>query len=753
MNYKKLALIVATAGMVVACGTAPSAPTWSSLQAFVKKNFDGHELPDFKAEELGKLKYSIHNDAGYAEIFGGELESPEPIKTAAGVFEEAGFVDLLADYRDDPEYAEYVSDWMYPMEYRFVVENAGPRYVRVGLSGKLPEPNKAEAEEEPARSFYAQVFDPYDYSWFDSSSSELIAYAFGSAGQTSYIEDEVFLDELVPYTGQSTYSANGAYKDYIDEAIEEVEEDGYLKFYMQDIIRSELDAYVAALAAFEEDAWGLYTYAESEVEPGYLGHLYKLVSPSKYFTMDVYFAGDEAMFLFAKADASIPQVLKAMEPALWLSSEVTAYDFEYFENKESGATGYSFMELSEQGTEPTGASFTSAYAAYAGLVDDEDLDATEIIEFAALSNYQAQGVLDIDDNEVIVYADYTLAGITEDWEFIFYFYWGIEVSSWPTYPVELTPAFLEAAGCDNIHKFFDQDDGSFMFGKEVETADDVEAVYNAIAALDGADVITAYEDGLGRVQLSENKMAVVELLSETDPETSEVSYGYYVTVKDLPPAALYDIAAALEISVFDFEQNPKTGVWYTTPDSDSEVYWEDAVPDLEAVTELLKTVPGMELGEPVVSDEDDYNYGSYVVEGKIGDVDVVYRSVTVGHDDDYWGYYSAQIIYNPAKDDASVTAFFEGVASFLDIYVEFDIINAEYEWGEDYPDSLSFDVDEMEATLREAFPEAEFTFDMVLDDYGDPVITIDFAGYEIEIHVEDWYDYYWVYAYCEYVGE
>ena len=341
MKYKKFALLALAAGMLVGCGEGPSGPDWSAeFKEFVSKNFYNLSLPYFGTSKLGNFTYSIH-EGQYAEIFGGELESSEPIKAAAEFLEEKGFKDLYGPYRDDPAYAEYVSEWSYPMEYRFEVENVGPRYIRVGLQGVLPEPNATRdgEEEEPKRSFYSQVFDPYFYSWFDSASSDLVAYAFGSAGQETYKEDEVFAEELVPYLGQATYSASGEYADYVDEAIEEVEAKGYLRLYMEDIIREELDEYVAGLKNAEEDAWKVYTYEEQEVEPGYLGHLYKLVSPSEYFTMDVYFANDEAMFLFAKADSAIPQVIKDMEPALFESLEVTAYDFEYFENKDTGATG------------------------------------------------------------------------------------------------------------------------------------------------------------------------------------------------------------------------------------------------------------------------------------------------------------------------------------------------------------------------------------------------------------------------------
>lgn len=573
MKYKKFALLALSAGMIVGCGNSgPATPDWSAeFKTFVKDNFYGIEVPYFGTSELGNFTYQIHDDYGYAEIFGGELESSEPIKAAAEFLEEKGFVDLLAAYRDDPAYAQYVSEWSYPMEYRFTAENVGPRYIRIGLTGQLPEPNRGEEPAEPARSFYSQVFDPYYYSWFDAYSTDLISIAFGEkTGERTYQEDETIAEELVPYAGQATYESNGNYIDDLDDAIAEVAENGYLKFWMKDVVREELDAYAASLKS-AESAWGVYAYEEQELEPGYLGRLYRLVSPSEYFSIDVYFAEGEALFRVAKLDASIPQVIKDMEPALFESNEVTAYDFEYFENEETGASGYEYFELSENAAQPSGKSLESAAAAYSALVADESLNATEVVEFGILSGAEAQGVLDVKDNKVVVYADYQMSGIvpTETgYSFTYYFFWGVEVSAWPTYPSELTEAFLTASGAANIHQFFEQEDGSFKFGTEAESEAAVASVFDAIKSLEGAEVLTDYADGIGRVKVSDTKMAVIELISETvESETGEeeTSYGYYVTLTDIPTfeKILTIVAPAVPgCTEFDFVERTEKGSYY-----------------------------------------------------------------------------------------------------------------------------------------------------------------------------------------------
>lgn len=762
MKYKKFALLALAAGMIVGCGNSePAAPDWSAeFKKFVKDNFYGLEVPFIGTSgDLGNFTYAIHDDYGYAEIFGGELESSEPIKAAAEFLEEKGFVDLYGPYRDDPAYAQYVSEWSYPMEYRFTVENVGPRYIRVGLIGELPEPNEGEETEEPTepkRSFYAQVFDPYYYSWFDSYSTELVAFAFGSAGEETYYEDETFASEIVPYLGQATYSTSGEYVDYVDEAIEEVEEDGYLRLFMEDVVREELDAYAEELRD-AEDAWTVFAYEEQEVEAGYLARLYKLVSPSEYFTIDVYFAEGEALFLFRLADL-VPQILKDMEPALFESVEVTSYDFEYFEDEETGESGYSYLELAEDAAEPSGDAVVSAYNAYGALVDDDSLNVNEVVEFAIYSSAEAEGVLDVNDKQVVIYADSQISGILPDWSgFTYYFYWVIEVSDWPTYPAELTNEFIAASGATNIHQFFEQEDGSFMFGTEVESADEVAAVFNAIAGLDGASVLSNYEDGVGRVALNETTMAVVELISETVGE--ETYYGYYVTVTEIPefPEQVIFVAEALGISRFEFVEDPATGAWVLPADETSETLWADAKAELNGAVSTLES-RGVEFAEPEIYDEDDVYYGRYSASGLLDDKLVIVQSVTVGHDADYNGYYSGEIIIcDPKEENPTVTAFMQAVAQFLGIEVAFNPITGAYTFGEDYPEELSFDINQMEDTLREAFPDAEFTLVIEYDYFGDPVITIDYSGYEIEAHVEDWtFDeppYYWIYAYCELVQE
>ena len=766
MKYKKFALLALAAGMIVGCGERPSAPDWSAeFKTFVSQNFHNLSVPYFGSAELGSFTYAVHEE-GYAEIFGGELESSAPIKAAAEFLEEKGFVDLYGAYRNDPAYAQYASkfEWSYPMEYRFEPENVGPRYIRIGLSGKLPDPNREEEPAEPARSFYAQVFDPYYYSWFDSYSTELISFAFGQkTGDRTYKEDETIYEELVPYSGQATYESSGLYVSDIDDAIEEVEEKGYLKFRMQDVIREELDAYAESLKEAEEDAWTVYTYEEHELEPGYLGRLYKLVSPSKYFTIDVYFAEGEAMFKVAKAAASIPQVIKDMEPALFASNEVTAFDFDYEEDEETGASAYSYLELSEEAASPTGASLLSASAAYNGLVADENLNAVEVVEFGLLSAAEAQGVLDVKDNKVVVYADYKMSGIVQTetgYAINYYFFWGIEVSAWPTYPSELTDAFLTASGATNIHQFFEQEDGSFMFGTEAESEAAVASVFNAIKSLEGAEVLTDYENGIGRVKVSETKMAVIELITETETsETGEVQtyYGYSVTLTDIPnfPAQAIAIAEALGVSKFEFVKDAEIeGAWFIPANEEDTTLWAAEKANLGALLEALKTIPGIQFEDPQIQDENDEYWGSYYVAGLLEGKLVILQSVRVGKDENWNGYYSAQIIVaDPKEEDPTVSAFMQAVASFLGIEVEFNQITGAYTFGEAYPAELSFDVNTMEATLREAFPDAEFTFELELDEYGDPVITIVYAGFEIEAHVEDWTfeedPYYWIYADCE----
>lgn len=774
MKYKKFALLALAAGMIVGCGEGPSAPNWSAeFKTFVKDNFYGLEVPYFGTSELGSFTYQIHDDYGYAEIFGGELESSEPIKTAAEFLEEKGFVDLLEDYREDPQYAEQVK-WTYPMEYRFEAEEVGPRYIRIGLTGKLPIATAAAAadeatEEEPAeekRSFYAQVFDPYYYSWFDADSTELISRAFGQkTGEKTYKEDETIAEELVPYSGQATYQSSGTYIPDIDDAIAEVAENGYLKFWMQDVVRAELDAYAASLKTAEQ-AWDVYTYEEHELEPGYLGRLYKLVSPSKYFTIDVYFAeGEAALFRVAKAPASIPQVIKDMEPALFESNEVTAYDFEYFEDTESGESGYQYLELSENAAQPSGESLKSAVAAYSALVEDEDLNATEVVEFGILSVAEAQGVLDVENNQVVVYADYQKSGIVQTetgYAYTYYFFWGVEVSDWPTYPEELTNEFIAAAGASNIHQFFEQEDGTFKFGTDVESEDDVIAVFNAIKGLEGATVLTEYnqfEDGIGRVALNENTMAVIEFISETETSESgeaQTYYGYYVSLEAIPnfPTQVVTIADAIGISKFEFvEDSEVEGAWLIPEKEDDTTLWADAKTNLNGMLETLKAIPGIEFNEPEVSDENDSSYGSYKVGGLLDGKLVVLESVTVGHDDKWNGYYSARItVCDPKEDDPAVTAFMQAVATAAGLEVEFDQIDGNYYFSSDYPEELPESITTMAeyaqsivTKLAAACPDVGYTTEIVDNDWY-VEITITYGDYSILVDIYDMLDYYECYV-------
>lgn len=774
MKYKKFALLALAAGMIVGCGEGPSAPDWSAeFKTFVKDNFYGLEVPYFGTSGLGSFTYEIHKDYGYAEIFGGELESSEPIKTAAEFLEEKGFVDLLEDYREDPQYAEQVK-WTYPMEYRFEAEKVGPRYIRIGLSGKLPTAPAAAAadeatEEEPAeekRSFYAQVFDPYYYSWFDADSTELISRAFGQkTGEKTYKEDETIAEELVPYSGQATYQSSGTYIPDIDDAIAEVAKNGYLKFWMQDVVRAELDAYAASLKTAEQ-AWDVYTYEEHELEPGYLGRLYKLVSPSKYFTIDVYFAeGEAALFRVAKAPASIPQVIKDMEPALFESNEVTAYDFEYFEDTESGESGYQYLELSENAAQPSGESLKSAVAAYSALVEDENLNATEVVEFGILSVAEAQGVLDVENNQVVVYADYQKSGIVQTetgYAYTYYFFWGVEVSDWPTYPEELTNEFIAAAGASNIHQFFEQEDGTFKFGTDVESEDDVIAVFNAIKSLEGATVLTEYnqyEDGIGRVALNENTMAVIELISETETSESgeaQTYYGYYVSLEAIPnfPTQVVTIADAIGISKFEFvEDSEVEGAWIIPEKEDDTTLWADAKTNLNGMLETLKAIPGIEFNAPKVSDETDDDYGSYYVAGLLDGKLVVLESVTVGHDDSLNGYYSARItVCDPKEDDPAVTAFMQAVAAAAGLEVEFSQIDGNYYFSSIYPEELPETITTMAEyaqsiadKLAAACPDVEYTAEIV-DNEWYVEITITYGDYTILVDIYDMLDYYECYV-------
>lgn len=775
MKYKKFALLALSAGMIVGCGNSgPATPDWSAeFKTFVKDNFYGLEVPYFGTSELGSFTYQIHDDYGYVEIFGGELESSEPIKTAAEFLEEKGFVDLLEDYREDPQYAEQVK-WTYPMEYRFEAEEVGPRYIRIGLSGKLPTATAAAAadeatEEEPAeekRSFYAQVFDPYYYSWFDAYSTDLISIAFGQkTGEKSYEEDKTIAAELVPYSGQATYQSSGNYIPDLDDAIAEVAENGYLKFWMQDVVRAELDAYAASLKTAEQ-AWDVYTYEEHELEPGYLGRLYKLVSPSKYFTIDVYFAeGEAALFRVAKAPASIPQVIKDMEPALFESNEVTAYDFEYFEDTESGESGYQYLELSENAAQPSGESLKSAAAAYSALVEDEDLNATEVVEFGILSVAEAQGVLDVENNQVVVYADYQKSGIVQTetgYAYTYYFFWGVEVSDWPTYPEELTNEFIAAAGASNIHQFFEQEDGSFKFGTEAESEADVIAVFNAIKGLEGATVLTEYnqyEDGIGRVALNENTMAVIEFISETETSESgeaQTYYGYYVSLEAIPnfPSQVVTIADAIGVSKFEFvEDSEVEGSWIIPEKEDDTTLWADAKTNLNGMLETLKAIPGIEFNAPEVSDENDSSYGSYKVGGLLDGKLVVLESVTVGHDDKWNGYYSARItVCDPKEDDPAVTAFMQAVATAAGLEVEFDQIDGNYYFSSDYPEELPETMTTMTeyaqsivTKLAAACPDVEYSTEIVDNDWY-VEIKITYGDYSILVDIYDMLDYYECYV-------
>ena len=775
MKYKKFALLALSAGMIVGCGNSgPATPDWSAeFKTFVKENFYGLEVPYFGTSGLGSFTYEIHKDYGYAEIFGGELESSEPIKTAAEFLEEKGFVDLLEDYREDPQYAEQVK-WTYPMEYRFEAEEVGPRYIRIGLTGKLPTATAAAAadeatEEEPAeekRSFYAQVFDPYYYSWFDADSTELISRAFGQkTGEKTYKEDETIAEELVPYSGQATYQSSGTYIPDLDDAIAEVAENGYLKFWMQDVVRAELDAYAASLKTAEQ-AWDVYTYEEHELEPGYLGRLYKLVSPSKYFTIDVYFAeGEAALFRVAKAPASIPQVIKDMEPALFESNEVTAYDFEYFEDTESGESGYQYLELSENAAQPSGESLKSAVAAYSALVADEDLNATEVVEFGILSVAEAQGVLDVENNQVVVYADYQKSGIVQTetgYAYTYYFFWGVEVSDWPTYPEELTNEFIAAAGASNIHQFFEQEDGTFKFGTEAQSEDDVIAIFNAIKSLEGATVLTEYnqyEDGIGRVALNENTMAVIELISETETSESgeaQTYYGYYVSLEAIPnfPTQVVTIADAIGISKFEFvEDSEVEGAWIIPEKEDDTTLWADAKTNLNGMLETLKAIPGIEFNAPEVSDENDSSYGSYKVAGLLDGKLVVLESVTVGHDDSLNGYYSARItVCDPKEDDPAVTAFMQAVAAAAGLEVEFSQIDGNYYFSSIYPEELPETITTMAEyaqsiadKLAAACPDVEYTAEIV-DNEWYVEITITYGDYTILVDIYDMLDYYECYV-------
>lgn len=765
MKYKKFALLALAAGMIVGCGEGPSAPDWSAeFKTFVKDNFYGLEVPYFGTSELGSFTYEIHDDYGYVEIFGGELESSEPIKTAAKFLEEKGFVDLLEDYREDPQYAEQVK-WTYPMEYRFEAEKVGPRYIRIGLSGKLPtapaaaaadEVTEEEPVEEPAeekRSFYAQVFDPYYYSWYDAFSTDLISIAFGEkTGEKSYEEDETIAAELVPYAGQATYQSSGNYIPDLDDAIAEVAENGYLKFWMQDVVRAELDAYAASLKTAEQ-AWDVYTYEEHELEPGYLGRLYKLVSPSKYFTIDVYFAeGEAALFRVAKAPASIPQVIKDMEPALFESNEVTAYDFEYSEDTESGESGYQYLELSENAAQPSGESLKSAAAAYSALVEDENLNATEVVEFGILSVAEAQGVLDVENNQVVVYADYQKSGIVQTetgYAYTYYFFWGVEVSDWPTYPEELTNEFIAAARASNIHQFFEQEDGSFKFGTEAESEADVIAVFNAIKGLEGATVLTEYnqyEDGIGRVALNENTMAVIELISETETSESgeaQTYYGYYVSLEAIPnfPTQVVTIADAIGISKFEFvEDSEVEGAWIIPEKEDDTTLWADAKTNLNGMLETLKAIPGIEFNAPEVSDEDESSFGSFKVSGLLDGKLVVLESVRVGKDENWNGYYSARItVCDPKEPDPAVLAFMQAVATAAGLEVEFDQIDGNYYFSSAYLESLPGTMEEyaeaIVSALRTALPDAEFTTSIAPDSWGDIYLTIVYGNYSIEVGV------------------
>ncbi len=604
MNYKKFALAAVCAGMLVSCGKTPvPAPDWSAdVKALFAEKLYGANIPYFLTDAFGSL--SIEPGSSYVVIDGGKLESPESIKAAAELLKGYNFVDLYEQYRSNPQYASRV-EWVYPMQLRLEVAELGPRYVNVSLSGQLPAENSpAEEGEEPAepqRYFHCEIWDPYQYSWTDSATSDLIAYSFGSKDAEGYHADETIASELASfaYIGQATYLYDGniyitkegdLYAPDIDDGLKEVAQYGYMRVFFDDIILDELKSFAEDLKL---DEWTVNSFEPGELEPGYLGRYYQLVSPSEYFSIDVYFAEGEAMFKV--------QLLPEYSAAIRRVAELSKTNLYEYSLDEKSNTYYAMFDVVDFEGTPSAeelAKLTTAASAKAAfdLIKNSNATGVEVVDdFVTYSNYQGEGVLSVEDHRVYISADFERSIDYSTYTVTYYFYWSVQVSDWPEYPAFLTSAFAEAAGASNIHQFYEQKDGSLQFAKESGTEEQAIAAFNALSALDGATVLSDFSSAtkIGRLQFAD-KMVVVQYVVEQEETRytaeeaaayneqhglqegdegyvhegdvkEEAVFGYTVSITALPEvdAILKVVAPAIPgYSAFDFVKNGDDQVVY-----------------------------------------------------------------------------------------------------------------------------------------------------------------------------------------------
>ena len=561
MNYKKFALAAAVAGMLVSCGktTPPAAPDWSAAQkAFIAETFYNVDLPYFFSSEFGNL--NIDPNPTYKAMFvdgDKELTSSESIKAAADFLAGLGFEDQYADIRGKSQYP-YATEWTYPMKKRLVVEELGARYVLVSLSGKAPETSSLAAEGDEQQGsgkyFHCEVFDPYDYTWTDSAASDYISYAFGGVDEQGlYYNDETIESELVDFLYPATFLQSGAYVAYIDEAQAEVKEDGYLTFGMMDVAASDLALYIEDL---KDANWQVFNYPAEEVEEGYLPKLYKFVSPSEYFEIDV-FAKDGDVMLQIEL---LPEYIEVVGKVANAVEGVIKYDFSYSEEYGSYAYYGDVSNFLYGPTEEEAAALKTAEEAKAVYDVLAELEGASVVDaWVAETNYYGQGVFDIDNHMVMVGADYTYTDLVF-FQYDFYFYWNIIIADWPEYPEFLTSAFAEAAGANNIHQFYEMSDGSLTFAKEGGTAEQAAAAFAALKALEGASVLSEYSEvtNIGRLQFGDLMVMVKYVYEAAEYEGEEDVFGYMVSITQIPEVEdfLKVIAPAVPgFSAYDFEYN------------------------------------------------------------------------------------------------------------------------------------------------------------------------------------------------------
>ena len=756
MNYKKFMLAAACAGMLVSCGKtpAPAAPDWSAeAKAFIAETFYNVDLPYFFTEELGTL--SIDCNATYkAVIIDGnkELSSSESIKVAADKLAALGYVDLYAQYRSNPAYASQV-EWSYPMQKRIVVEELGARYVNVGISGKVTEPNASLAEEgdEPtgSRYFHCEVFDPYDYSWTDSYAGEYISYGFGGVDeQGQYYEDETIASELVAFAYPATFIQNGAYVDYIDEAQAEVKEEGSLTFGMKDVLAADLVSYKQDLL---DAHWQVFEYEPEEVEEGYLPRLYKYVSPSEYFEINVYGSGSgDVMFQISL----LPEYSDAIRKVAQLS-QTSLYEYSL---DEASNTYYSYFDVAEfKGTpsEEELAELTtaaSAEAAYNLIKNSNDAGVVVVDDFQTVSNYSGIGTLDVDNHEVLVSAKQEASIDWSTFTVLYYYYWTIQVSDWPEYPEVINAAFAEACGATNFHQFYEQEDGSFAFGKECESADDAAAVVTALSTFESAEVLRAFDGTYGRVKLG-NYMVTVEYEATEATETEAASQGYSVTVTDYvaPDPVVVAVSTALELDPYSFATDEESGAFFIQ--GTEEALWAATKTVVEDLFSKVSALDGAEASTPEVQDENTQYWGSYVGTVLYQEKLIQVSTVRTDADEEDNGLYIYQIVVcEPKQDDPEVTAVMNAIAAAAGLEVEFSVIDGKYYFSEEYSATIPGDKETMVAwgeafisTLKEAYPDLDIE-DIYVDSYGDVYITIHVnEELDVEVSIADYTAYYGVY--------